>query len=176
MVNNVVLLFSATNEEIHCEQLLLYWYLLPKWTLYSLLDPPPPPQPTPTRHFCIRYCGRFENESFPLLWRIKAGTLCVMLWSYVSNVPFFLPGGNIGFRFWSEWVRGYPNANKMAAIQHLFIRLVQLDYNIKSFLKRWRLWQCNTMKIKSANKVCSVPGFLFTNLYKKRWPWDILFQ
>ena len=176
MVNNVVLLFSATNEEIHCEQLLLYWYLLPKWTLYSLLDPPPPPPTHADPPFLHTLLWEIRNESFPLLWRIKAGTLCVMLWSYVSNVPFFLPGGNIGFRFWSEWVRGYPNANKMAAIQHLFIRLVQLDYNIKSFLKRWRLWQCNTMKIKSANKVCSVPGFLFTNLYKKRWPWDILFQ
>ena len=43
MVNNVVLLFSATTEEIHCEQLLRYWYLSPKWTLYSLLAPPPPP-------------------------------------------------------------------------------------------------------------------------------------
>ena len=35
-----------TNEEIHCEQLLQYWYLSPKRTLYSLfLDPPPPPPP-----------------------------------------------------------------------------------------------------------------------------------
>ena len=37
MINNVVLLFSTTSEEIHCEQLLRYWYLSPKRTLYSLL-------------------------------------------------------------------------------------------------------------------------------------------
>ena len=66
MINNVVLLFSTTSEEIHCEQLLRYWYLSPKRTLYSLLlDPPPPPNPHRPAIFAYVVVGDLEIKVSP---------------------------------------------------------------------------------------------------------------
>ena len=65
MINNVVLLFSTTSEEIHCEQLLRYWYLSPKRTLYSLLLDPPPPNPHRPAIFAYVVVGDLEIKVSP---------------------------------------------------------------------------------------------------------------
>ena len=46
MINNVVLLFSATIEEIHCEQ---------QKDLILLVTTPPPPPPNPRRPAIFEY-------------------------------------------------------------------------------------------------------------------------